>query len=83
MKNILKAFLISFIQIGLIAGQIKLVQENAYIAIFLISIGISLCWFFNVHIAIGNNRLAKLGYILGAACGVVSITYILNLILGK
>lgn len=80
-KNALKAFSMSFAQVGLISAQIKLVQFNLYPLIFLISLGISLCWFFNVHVAVGDNRLAKFGYLMGAAIGAVVATFLCNFLI--
>lgn len=66
----------SFSQVGLISAQVKLVQFDAYILIGLVSIGISLCWFHNVNVAVREDRLAKIGYLLGAAIGAVAATWL-------
>lgn len=80
-KNVFKATLISFTQVGLISAQVKFIQFNAYPMIFLVSLGISLCWFYNVNLAVGRDRAAKIGYLIGAASGAVIMTWLCGVLL--
>lgn len=68
----MKTFLTSFVQIGLVAVNTYFIQQLNYIAIFIVSVLISIMWCYNVAKVSVSTINQKLTYSLGAGCGAVS-----------
>jgi uncharacterized membrane protein YfcA len=74
-KKTLKIFIMSFLQIGLVAINTKFIQESSMLFIFTTSFLISIIWTLNVNQVVTSTWKNKIVYALGGATG--SITGIL------
>lgn len=73
-------FFIAFLQMGLISSQVLAITQAKYLMAFMTSIGISVCWLFNVNKAVKGNTASKIAYVLGAATGTLAAIYLNKLI---
>ena len=65
----IRTFLLSFFQVGLVAVNTKLIQANNVSGVFLTSFIVSLVWAMNVNKMAGASLTQKLSYALGAGVG--------------
>lgn len=68
---IMKIFLQSFFQIGLVAINTMLISKGIYIGVFIVSFLISLLWAFNVSKVAISTIHQKITYAFGAGCGAI------------
>jgi hypothetical protein len=74
----IKLFLTSFLQIGLVAINTILLARGYVVGIFLASFTISLIWTFNVQKISVSKLKHKVVYALGAGFGAITGYFIIN-----
>lgn len=79
MPIIMKIFIQSFFQVGLVAVSTILITKGYLVGVFIVSFLISLLWAFNVSRVAISTLNQKLTYSLGAGFGSVTGILILKL----
>lgn len=67
----IRFFFMSFVQVGLVALNTKFIAVNNIVAVFSISVLISLVYSFNITRIVCSNLKERMLYALGAGCGAV------------
>ena len=68
----LKAFGFGFLQVLLVALTTQAIVHHAYVANFILALGVNVMWLANVTTATKGSKAAKWLYAVGAAMGSVS-----------